>query len=101
MPIAGSADANHAAAIVRAYLGALARGQQAVATGYLLRGLPNESFMSPNARVNEVRAQQKPDGSYKVTADITTPNGEYFETFSLEAGPNGLQIAHHFAIKVQ
>ncbi|MDE2481894.1 MAG: hypothetical protein KGN02_06860 [bacterium] len=99
--ITGAASADHAAAIVSSYLAALARGQQSLATGYLMRGLPNESFMSAAARVSGVQSTKNADGSFKVTADIATPTGEYFETFKVEPGPQGLQISDHFAIKVQ
>jgi hypothetical protein len=97
-PPPGSAGAR---AIVRSYLRALARGDQATATGYLSSGLPNESFMSRAATINTIDASENSDGTYKVTADVTTSQGEYFETFQVEKGPYGLQISDHYAIKVQ
>ncbi|MBV8489362.1 MAG: hypothetical protein JO199_02440 [Candidatus Eremiobacteraeota bacterium] len=39
--------------------------------------------------------------TYKVTADVTTSNGEYYITFTVAPGPGGLQITDHYAIKTQ
>jgi hypothetical protein len=97
-PAPGTAGAE---AIVRKYLHALASGEESMATGYLMSGIPNETFMSPKATINSVEGARNPDGSYKVTADVSTPSGEYFETFKVEKGPYGLQIASHYTIRVQ
>ena len=91
-------SSDRAAAIVRSYLGALARGDQSSATSYLSSGLPDETFMS-GAKVTSVRTSSLDGGRYKVSADIATPTGEYFETFTLEPGPSGLVIVDHTAIK--
>ncbi len=84
---------------MRAYLAALARGDRATATAYLLRGLPTETFMNATSRVASVRAHSTGNGAYKATADVMTSSGEYFITFTLMPGPGGLQIADHYSIK--
>lgn len=94
----GVGGTERAASIVRSYLGALSRGDQSSATSYLQSGLPNESFMS-GGKVTSVRASAEDAGRYKVSANIATPGGEYFETFTLEPGPQGLVIVDHTAIK--
>lgn len=94
----GVGGADRATSIVRSYLGALARGDQSSATSYLQSGLPNESFMN-GGKVTSVRATAEDAGRYKVSANIATPGGEYFETFTLEPGPQGLVIVDHTAIK--
>ena len=85
---------------MRAYLGALARGDKATATSYLLSGLPSETFMDQSARVLSVRADPIGKGSYKAAADVRTSTGEYYITFTLGPGPGGLQIADHYGIKI-
>jgi hypothetical protein len=95
--VGGSARAT---AVVRAYLGALSRGDQSSATSYLASGLPNETFM-PGAKITSLRTTPVDGGKYRVAADIATSSGEYFETFTLEPGPQGLMIVEHTAIKPQ
>ncbi len=99
----GDAGSNRAASIVRAYLAAVLRGDEATATGYLSRGLPNESFYTGASKITDVETRRNTDGSYTVAVDMTSPTGEYYETFKLVEGPGGLglQIADHYAIKVQ
>lgn len=84
---------------MRGYLSALARGDESSAASYLSAGLPTEKFMSPDAKVTSVTSTKNGDGSFKVSADIQTPTGEYFETFTVQTGSNGLQITDHTAIK--
>lgn len=86
---------------MRSYLAAAARGDESTAAGYLAAGLPNETFLTNAAKIGDVSAARNADGSFKVTAEIAEPGGTYFETFKLVNGANGLQIADHFAIKVQ
>jgi pyruvate/2-oxoglutarate dehydrogenase complex dihydrolipoamide acyltransferase (E2) component len=96
---AGAAGSDRASAVVHSYLAALARGDESSAASYLMSGLPTEKFMTPGSRITSVNSAKNSDGSYKVTADVQTPNGEYFETFTVENGPSGLQISDHYAIK--
>lgn len=96
VPTSGDAGAS---AVVRAYLGALQRGDESTAASYLTKGLPTEKFMTASAHVNSVDAAKNADGSYTVTADVTTPSGEYFSTFTVEPGPFGMQIGDHYTIK--
>jgi hypothetical protein len=96
-----AADNDRASSVVRKYLEAVARGDQSTAAGYLTSGLPSETYMSPSAKIQNISSDKNSDGSYKVTADVTTPKGEYFETFRVENGPYGYQISDHYTIKVQ
>jgi len=87
---------------VRSYLAAVLRGDQSTATGYLARGVPNESFFTGAAKITDLETTHNPDGSFTVAVDISSPSGEYYETFKLAEGPGGLglQIVDHYAIKV-
>jgi hypothetical protein len=98
---APQSNSEPAVALVRSYLHALARGDQPTATDYLVSGLPNETYMTSAAKINSVDGVKNSDGSYKVTADVSTAEGEYFETFTVKNGPYGLQISDHYTIKVQ
>jgi len=101
--VTGPSTGEHAAAIVRSYLAAVGRNDEATAAGYLQRGLPNESFFTSAATITDLETVRNPDGTFTVKADISTPSGEYYETFNLAQGPGGLglQIVQHYAIKVQ
>lgn len=100
--IIGEASARHAAAIVRAYIGALANGDISTATGYLASGIPSESFINPNVNVtiNDLRTAANGDGSYTVTAQIATAKGSYLETFTVRRTTYGLQITGHNAVRM-
>jgi hypothetical protein len=97
----GTLGSDRASSVVRSYLEAVARGDQSTAAGYLTSGLPNESYMTPSAKIASISSDKNADGTYKVTADVITPKGEYFETFRVENGPYGYQISDHYTIKVQ
>jgi hypothetical protein len=97
--ITGPNTSEHAEAIVRAYIDALARGDSATAAGYLASGLPTETFVNPNVSVNlsDVRTTRNDDGSYTVTTQIVTSKGTYVESFALRPSPLGMQITDHAA----
>jgi hypothetical protein len=99
-PVVATTTENHASSVVRSYLGALARGDRATAESYLAQGSPSETFMSGEAQIESVRSEPSAAG-YKVTADVKTISGEYYETFTLAPGPGGLQITDHYWIKPQ
>ncbi len=101
MQLAGAVTLDHATAIALAYIGAVARGEQSIATSYLQSGLPNEPFAGMRATPSDVRAARDADGRFKIAAEIATSSGRYYETFTIVAGPSGLQIADHYTIKVQ
>lgn len=86
---------------MRSYLGALARGDRTTAASYLATGLPSETFMNGNARIQSIRASNVGPQRYQVTADVMTSGGEYYETFTVEQGASGLQIVEHYWIKPQ
>jgi hypothetical protein len=92
--ITGAATSDHAAAIVRSYLTALANGESSFATGYLRTGLPTEDFMK-GGKVTNVQATANDDGSFFVTAEMTAQGGVYTENFRVVNGPQGLQITDH------
>lgn len=99
--ITGGPTREHAGAIVRAYIDALANGNSATATGYLANGIPNESFLNPNVTVSiaQLRTARNDDGSFTVTAQIETSKGNYLEAFALRQTPYGLQITDHNATR--
>ena len=84
-------------------MAAVLRGDEATATSYLAHGLPNESFYTGSAKITDMETTHNADGTTTVAVDITSPTGEYYETFKLAEGPGGLglQITDHYAIKVQ
>jgi len=100
--ITGANNSAHAAAIVRAYIAALARGDTATAAGYLASGLPTETFINPNVSVNvsDLRASRNDDGSFNVTVQIVTSKGSYLASFTLSSQPYGLQITNHSATRL-
>jgi hypothetical protein len=100
--ITGTASREHAAAIVRAYIGALANGDTSTATGYLASGIPSESFINPNvnATINDLRTVPNGDGSFTVTAQIATSKGSYLETFTVTHNQYGMQITDHNPTKM-
>jgi hypothetical protein len=100
--ITGSNSTEHAAAIVRAYIASLARGDSSTAAGYLSSGLPTESFINPNVSVSvtDLRASRNDDGSFAVTTQIVTSKGTYFATFRLHMGAYGMQITEHSATHI-
>lgn len=98
-PLANSDD--RAASLVRSYLDALARGDRAAASSYLASGTPNETFMTPDSRIESIRSSSLGPQQYRVTADVQTTTGEYYVTFTVEQNPGGLSITDHFSIKAQ
>jgi len=100
--ITGASSTQHAGAIVRAYIAALARGDSATAAGYLANGLPTESFINPNVSVNvtDLRVSRNGDGSFAVTTQVVTSKGTYFASFTLRVGAYGMQITDHSATHI-
>jgi len=100
--ITGTNSTEHAAAIVRAYIASLARGDSSTAAGYLASGLPTESFINPNVSVNvtDLRASRSGDGSFVVTTQIVTSKGTYLASFTLRMGAYGMQITDHSATHI-
>jgi hypothetical protein len=100
--ITGANSTEHAAAIVRAYIASLARGDSATAAGYLANGLPTESFINPNVSVNvaDLRASRNGDGTVAVATQIVTSKGTYLASFTLRMGAYGMQITDHSATHI-
>jgi hypothetical protein len=57
--------------------------------------------MNGSAKIESIRSENAGAQAYRVTADVLTTSGEYYETFTVEDGPSGLQITEHYAIKPQ
>ena len=56
--------------------------------------------MKPDTRINDISGTPNSNGSYRVTADVSDSNNqEYFITFNVQPGPNGMQITDHYTIK--
>lgn len=87
--------------MVRSYLSALARGDRAAASSYLMHGSPTESYMGPGAHVESMRVATVGSRQYQVTAAIESGNAEYYATFTLGPGANGLLITDHYTVKPQ
>jgi hypothetical protein len=100
--ITGANSTEHAAAIVRAYIASLARGDSSTAAGYLANGLPTESFINPNVSVNvaDLRASRTGDGTFAVSTQIVTSKGTYIASFTLRIGAYGMQITDHSATHI-
>ncbi|MBV8531846.1 MAG: hypothetical protein JO104_11045, partial [Candidatus Eremiobacteraeota bacterium] len=96
--VAANGD-TQAAAVVRSYLEALARGDSAAAGAYLAHGTPNESFMKAGAHIESISSANVGPQQYRVGADVQTSVGEYYVTFTVERGPSGLQITDHYTTK--
>ncbi len=88
-----------AVGIVRSYLSALARGDRASAASYLAHGSPSESFMNSSSHVDSVRVATVGAQQYQVTAAVQSGGSEYYVTFTVGPGTNGLAITDHYTIK--
>ena len=91
---------------MRTYLSALINGDEPAASAALGRsgqtgGLSEERFLDAQSRVTSVVATPNANGTYKVEAEIVTSKGTYYDTFTVDHGPNGYVITDHFFIKVQ
>lgn len=75
-----------AADIVRSYINALRDGNPAQASSYLGNGSPDESFIDSATRISSISQSPNGDGSYKVSVDMQTAKGEYYETFTVASG---------------
>jgi hypothetical protein len=95
--ITGAVSGAHAASIVRAYVGAVSRGEESTAAGYLAHGLPNETFLTKGSKITDLETSANGGGSFTVTATISTAGGTYSETFTVQNGPYGMQITDHVA----
>ncbi len=82
-PAPASAHETPASGVVRAYIDALRRGDPGAASAYLGNGVPDESFIDASTRINSVTSTRNGDGSYKVSVDMHTAQGEYYETFTV------------------
>jgi hypothetical protein len=84
--------------IVRAYLTDLARGDRDAAASYLSSGAPTEDFMR-GGHVGSITTFNNGDGTYQVTANVSTPDGRYYVIATVAALPYGLLITDHYHIR--
>ena len=71
---------------MRAYIESLRDGNPAQAATYLGNGSPDETFIDSTTRIVSISESANGDGSYKVSADMQTSKGEYYETFIVASG---------------
>lgn len=90
---------NPATQTVIAYIDALKRGDPQAAALYLGNGSPDEDFINENTRIASVSSTPNGDGSFKISVDMQTVNGEYFETFTVAQTGSGARILDKTAIK--
>ena len=84
---------------MRSYLSAMSRGDRAGAASYLAHGSPSESFMNSSSHVDSVRVATVGAQQYQVTAAVQSGGGEYYVTFTVGPGANGLVITDHYTVK--
>ena len=104
--VADSEFARRSAATVRAYLAALARGDDAAAqseidapAGSRAARLAEKEFAGPDMRITNVQAHGTGE-SARVDVDIQTSHGTYFAQFFLEKAASGAPlIVNHDFIK--
>jgi hypothetical protein len=84
--------------VVRAYLSALVHGNDVEATQYLASGSPTEQFMR-GGHVEDISSVDNGDGTYQVTADVSTREGRYYVIATVAALPYGMLITDHYHIK--
>jgi hypothetical protein len=92
---------DQATTVVRSYLAAMTQGDKEAASAYLATGQPTESFLNSSTAVQSVRSEALSGARYRVTADMRSGGTEYYETFTVESGPGGLQITDRYWIKPQ
>lgn len=77
------------------------QGDKQAAGAYLAGGEPTEAFLNSSTTVGTIRSEALTSSRYRVTADMHSSGTEYYETFTVEPGPGGLQITDHYWIKPQ
>lgn len=85
-PAPAAQSEGSATRIVRAYINALRRGDPAAASDYLGNGTPDEAFIDSGTRISSISESPNGDGSYKVSVDMQTGKGEFYETFTVASG---------------
>jgi outer membrane biosynthesis protein TonB len=94
-PAAVASADEGAAWVVRSYVQAVARGDQATAATFLMHGRPTETFISADSRIKSIRSTPLGGSGYTVKIDVRNASGEFYGTFTLEPGASGLQISDH------
>lgn len=86
------------AGVVRAYLSALVHGNDTAAATYLASGSPSEQFVR-GGHIEDISSVDNGDGTYQVTADVSTNDGRYYVIATVAALPYGMLITDHYHIK--
>jgi len=99
--------ASSASAVVRRYLDALLRGDEAGAYAALGGAagdpgltLSEESFIDPSAKIDTLKTTPVSPMEAQVDAEITSAKGTYEATYRVKYGPHGAYITSHDYIKV-
>jgi hypothetical protein len=77
---------------VRSYIEALRSGDPQTAASYLGNGSPDESFIHASTHIVSMHSAREADGSYVVAVTMSTPDGNYLETFDVSAAADGSKI---------
>ncbi len=93
-----------AASVVRAYLSALARGDDAAArasldapAGSSAAQLSEKTLAGPGMRITGIQAQGTGDNA-TVNVDIGTPQGAYFAQFFVKRSPTGAAVIYNHSV---
>ena len=92
--------------MVRTYLGALIGGDTATANRLLNRApdasvFPEQPVINKTSHVTSVRSTDNGDGTYKVEAEISGSNGNFYCTYQTAHGDAGTYITDNFCIRTQ
>ena len=83
---------NAAEVTVRSYIEALRSGDPQQAASYLGNGSVDENFINGSTRIVGMHTAREADGSFVVAVTLSTPNGNYLETFDVSAPADGSKI---------
>ena len=94
------AEESPAAALVRRYLEAAAHGNDAAASEALGGATDTEDqrYLNPSMRITSLTTSRRADDTTQVQVDFQTAAGQYFGTFTVDAG--GKRILEHQLIPV-
>jgi len=89
---AAPVPSNAAETTVRSYIEALRSGDPQTAASYLGNGSPDESFIHASTHIVSMHSARDADGSYVVAVTLSTPSGNYMETFNVSSAADGSKI---------
>ncbi len=77
---------------MRSYIEALRGGDPQTAASYLGNGSPDEGFINSSTHIVSMHTARDADGSFVVAVTMSTPRGNYLETFNVSATADGSKI---------